>query len=449
MTISTRVLSFRYAVLTLAIAASFIPPANGAPATVKDWTIMVYLNAKNNLEPDGIQNFYEMASRGSSQGVNILVEMGRPKAHYTDSDGAWSGVLRFKVEKDMTPTKDRALMNLGNADMGSAKTLGDFVSWARAKYPARRYMLIIWNHGQGWRFQLAAARSMREAAARNSVAEGVRSLERADVPSPNGFKSVSYDEDTRNILYNRDIQDTLQRLLPGTKLDVIGFDACLMSMIETAYAMRNVAATLIGSEELEPGAGWPYKDWVASLSQNPQIDGRALAKVVVDSYAGRYGDSYMTTLSGLDLTQITRSAADLSSFANAVIPKIASQAPVIRKARDKCNNYGEAAKMHNPVDLALFLEQLSTITPDTSIKNSANHARESLKALVVANYASKRIQGAYGSNGVSIYFPASKAFFDQDTPDNQGYELNNTVFPVEFVQKETWAKLLHEYFKYQ
>jgi hypothetical protein len=222
-----------------------------------------------------------------------------------------------------------------------------------------------------------------------------------------------------------------------------------MSMIETAYAMRNIAGTLVGSEELELRAGWPYKDWIATLAQTPRIDGRAVAKVVVDAYARRYGDSYLTTLSGLDLAHIGESAAALSSFADAVIARIASQALTIQQARLNCKNYGEAAEMHNPVDLARFLEQFGATTSDAALKDSAGHAREVLRSLVITNYASKRVQGGYGSNGVSIYFPASKAFFDADVPDNEGYQPENSVYPVEFVQKEKWAKLLHAYFKYQ
>ena len=51
----------------------------------------------------------------------------------------------------------------------------------------------------------------------------------------------------------------------GKKLDVIGFDACLMSMLEVGYAMRDVGNTLVGSEELEPGPGWKYDDWLRSI----------------------------------------------------------------------------------------------------------------------------------------------------------------------------------------
>ncbi len=40
-------------------------PGPGA-APKADWTIMVYMNAKNNLEPAGIANFLQMAQAGST-----------------------------------------------------------------------------------------------------------------------------------------------------------------------------------------------------------------------------------------------------------------------------------------------------------------------------------------------------------------------------------------------
>ena len=53
------------------------------------------------------------------------------------------------------------------------------------------------------------------------------------------FRYVSHDEDTGDKLYNREIQDALAGLAQNAKIDVIGFDACLMSMLETAYALRD------------------------------------------------------------------------------------------------------------------------------------------------------------------------------------------------------------------
>ena len=36
-----------------------------------------------------------------------------------------------------------------SASMGSADTLGGFLSWGVAKYPADKYMCLLWNHGGG------------------------------------------------------------------------------------------------------------------------------------------------------------------------------------------------------------------------------------------------------------------------------------------------------------
>ncbi len=40
-----------------------------------EWTVMIYMNAKNNLEPYALKNFHDIAEVGSTEDVNILVEM--------------------------------------------------------------------------------------------------------------------------------------------------------------------------------------------------------------------------------------------------------------------------------------------------------------------------------------------------------------------------------------
>ena len=42
------------------------------------WTIMVYVAANNNLEPNSITNLMEMAAVGSTADVNIVVQITRP-----------------------------------------------------------------------------------------------------------------------------------------------------------------------------------------------------------------------------------------------------------------------------------------------------------------------------------------------------------------------------------
>ena len=72
-------------------------PTKRAAAPVADWTVMVFLNAKNNLEPFSFLNFDQMAKVGSTDRVNVLVEYGRPKRNYSNQFGGWSKIGRAHV----------------------------------------------------------------------------------------------------------------------------------------------------------------------------------------------------------------------------------------------------------------------------------------------------------------------------------------------------------------
>ena len=70
----------------------------------------------------------------------------------------------------------------------------------------------------------------------------------------------------------------------GVKFDFVGFDACLMGTIETAYMLEPYADYLVGSEETEPAYGWDYTPWLNALGENTSIDTVDLGTVIVDSF---------------------------------------------------------------------------------------------------------------------------------------------------------------------
>jgi hypothetical protein len=424
-----------------------IAPASAATQPHRAWTVMVYMNAKNNLESDALENFLEMASVGSTREVALVTELGRPAQHYSEDYGGWSGVRRFYVTHGSTPTAEAAIMDLATAglstDMASGKTLGEFVEWGRATLQADHYLLIIWNHGQGWRDQFATSRAVREAAAQRAQHAPPPVRGPASRPTAS-FRSVSYDEDTGHVLYNRDIQDTLAALPP---LEVIGFDACLMSMLETAYALRQVASYMVASEELEPAAGWPYGQWFKKLTTQPKIGPRSLASLLVHEYRLRYGDTYKTTLSAIDLQKVSSLAKALSVLSDAVDAKLEREMTPLAAARGSCRAYGEDAGLHFSVDLRRVLDRYAAATQDSGLKEKTAGAIVALEQIVVANYTSIRLKDEFGSAGISIYFPESKTSFEADAPASHGYLADNASWPVEFVQKESWARLLRDYLR--
>ena len=55
------------------------------------------------------------------------------------------------------------------------------------------------------------------------------------------------------------------------RVDVLGCDACLMSMVEIAYELRGVADFLVASETEQPSQSWPYAPLLAALREHPEI----------------------------------------------------------------------------------------------------------------------------------------------------------------------------------
>jgi hypothetical protein len=52
-------------------------PETQDPTAKALWTVLVFLNADNNLESFGVRDFREMARIGSTDKVNVIVQMDR------------------------------------------------------------------------------------------------------------------------------------------------------------------------------------------------------------------------------------------------------------------------------------------------------------------------------------------------------------------------------------
>src|SRR6056297_932537 len=120
----------------------------------KEWTVMVYLDADNNLESAGIDDINEMEAIGSDENVNIVVQMDRIDG-YDSSNGDWTSTRRYYIEKDSNGYDSNIIStmeeDLGEVNMGKEETVKNFIDWSVQNYPADRYFIIFWNHGGGWR----------------------------------------------------------------------------------------------------------------------------------------------------------------------------------------------------------------------------------------------------------------------------------------------------------
>ncbi|MBI0581612.1 MAG: pre-peptidase C-terminal domain-containing protein, partial [Methanomassiliicoccales archaeon] len=237
------------------------------------WTIMVYMDADNNLEAQAIEDFLEMSDVGSTSEVNIVVQMDRSDGYewngaeweyspYVDdiSYENWTGAMRFRVGQGDTPVMGNTLDFLDEVDMGSDETLSDFIVWSLGNFPAHHNMLVLWDHGGGW-------------------------------------QGVCYDDYAypNTMLTPQDLRwamETTDSAYPGFNFDVIGFDACIMSGLETYYELSSYTSYFVGSQINEPGMGWNYQRSMSRLTATPSLS----AEVLSYNIASDYVESYTTPI---------------------------------------------------------------------------------------------------------------------------------------------------------
>jgi hypothetical protein len=321
--------------------------------------------------------------------------------------------------------------------MASGATLSEFVRWAEGTYPAKKYMLVIWNHGQGWRLYQAFAPEPR--AGFLPVAFRPDGPAAGDEPQPcngpsgqtltGGFRSISFDEDTGSFLYNRDIANSVT----GQHIDVLGFDACLMAMIESAYAFRNVAKVMMASEELVPGDGWNYDLWLRDLMDRADVDGTTLATDFVRSYKETYKDTGDTTLSAIDLTKVTDATQALAKLSLLVKAKMRTGGPILAFTRLSFRTFGDwygdswqdcqgskVVRFHG-IDLRQFLKLYARETKDVQIKRERAETELKLKPVIIASYASSLSAGAdHWASGLAICFTSSEVDYQCDYDIRRG-----------------------------
>ena len=91
------------------------------------------------------------------------------------------------------------------------------------------------------------------------------------------------------------------------KLDLLGFDACLMATYEVASTLAPLADRMVASQELEPGHGWDYRA-LSVLADDPATDvddaRRRASSTASRPRPRRRAPSGEITLSLLDLTQM-------------------------------------------------------------------------------------------------------------------------------------------------
>ncbi|MDR0973641.1 MAG: hypothetical protein LBM61_06620 [Prevotellaceae bacterium] len=238
------------------VSIPFIQEATDAGGNVPilsiDRTVLVYIMGDNSLSrfaQNDLNQMMEGVKTVDTEHNNLIV--------YFDNG---SKAELYRLYNDLDGTVVREILETYAADRNSCglTELKEVFSYVDINFPAEKYALELWSHGEGWLPSPATAR-----AATRWIGQDV---------GAGTFLSIS------------DLNIALDEL---PKLDYLFFDACFMQAIEVAYELRDRADYFIGSPTEIPGPGANYEVTVPAMFAKTDA-GRAVAESYYDYYASIY-----------------------------------------------------------------------------------------------------------------------------------------------------------------
>ncbi len=357
------------------------------------WTVMIYMAGDNGkvfeqlqgqktlwgnsfLEPEGYKNIEQMEAVGSTEQVAVLIQF----------DTLSKNKNTYRIE--IRPHGEKyQIENIPSQNTGDPKSLTDFIVWGINKYPAQYYTVIIWGHGNGWKeddiyayvrnsaIELKAdndeVRTFRNKS-RFNTAIFVSSIVEVLTLDDGTSRGIAFDDSSLDFLDNANLKQAFQdaEKITSKKVNLIGMDACLMSMIEVAYQLRGNADYMVASQEIQPTSGWPYQEILQNLTANPEITPEGLAKLIVQEYGKAY-ERYYNELRGAMPRLVTQSATNLivvEQLAEAIgqLAKLICETVeqdfdlerALRIAKRKVTYFNPQQKYKDSVDLYDFLRIL-------------------------------------------------------------------------------------------
>ena len=405
------------------------------------WTVLVFINAANNLQPDSLINVAQMASVGSNADLNIIVQWKQTSTqnYFTSvaigSTPSFVGTRRYRLTKhsqsdinriappgietnaalvgDTTvldgdrladPTTNTLTDNaVLTSDMGNYHTLANFVQWGAQAYPADHLAVVLWDHGSG------------------ALNVDNRSAKRLPFRSVSGVKSttrgVSQDVQTGNQIATQEIPLGLAN--PPQPIDALVVDCSLQATTEVAYDVRNSARVFVGSEESPPGTGYPYDTWLTFLKTSAVASPCDAGQDLVNAMIAKYPTGTNITQSMTDLSKMDAVATALNAFGGSLKTYAGSAATLIKTARQGAQyfDFPEYKDLYGFADLI----RTSAGVPAplaTAAANVETSLWGSNGAILVASHGNAKDFSGFSealASGLSIFLPGPQT---QSSVDN-------------------------------
>ena len=335
------------------------PLPQGARGAQKPWTILLYSAADNDMQAYNLQNIRDLETIGSDDSTNLVAQV-------DTGDACKRYLLQRATATPADQIESQPLETSGPVNMSDPKTLADFITWGMQAYPADHTMVIVSDHGSGW--------------------QGA-----CEDDSANDWMSLPHLREA--------FEEAQQRT--GKKVDIVGFDACLMASTEVAHELTDVCDYVIGSEDYEDSAGWPYTrifnpELVAHLQQAAssriRVAPHDLAEACVKYAAGT--QDVLPTMSAISTHEVPQLSSALQALSDAIVAS-PDQKPIVAAAADASYPFDA---FHDLLDFTHRLQAAPDAggTTNPSILSAAARVEEAATRAIIAEQHAPQHTGAHG-----------------------------------------------------
>ncbi len=376
--------------LALLQAWLFVPGLfSPALAAENEVTVLVYI-CGSDLESDAGQatdDIAEMISSGigSQSGATVLLATG--------GAGSWMeyGISsRSHQYYRVGPQGLELLRDLGQKNMGDKSTLSAFLRFGLSAAPARRYMLVFWDHGGGPVYGLC--------------------------------NDANYRDDYLTL---EELRTGMTEGLSGQHLEIVAFDCCIMNCIDLCADLADMTDYSVLSQEMVSGTGLSYDQWMGLLARNPAADAKDVAISMAESYVeknskGWHADTAtMAVISSAEMPRVLEAA---NQFSDALTALASSNLSALIRVRAGLTTFGEYVDEDatDLVDITDMCDAFSSLIPTESAA-----LKEAAAKAVCYNCTTRDISSH--AHGLSFFLPWDTVSFSARDIMNQ-YSGQNTAY---------------------
>ncbi len=388
--------------------------SGGDEGKQKEWLIIYYGAGDNNLTDYLYSDLNEVEAVGSDENTHIVAlfdagvkstgqaqqsqqnqqnqqaqqtgnqQSPRREGHSTVKNPPYQVPAEFEGAKIfyLKPDKDRRKVNspviadLGQVNTADPDFMADVISAIIKKYPAKHVAIIVSDHGGGW---LGA------------------------------IEDEHPKETFMNLKNIKKMAEKVHKRL-GRKIDLLGWDACLMASAEVVTALAPHVKIMVASEESEGGDGWPYpnifaktaiKNIQSTLRQKIDATPEELAQMIV--HGASTSPDQIETLAAIKTTNVRRAKTLMKlvdDFSLAVLKAIEKDPSMKQKLQSLYRQTEDFGGWYfdfiDVFDFARRVAQSKDIT-DKELKKRAEELFNYRKKIIIANFRNEsKHPHAYG-----------------------------------------------------